>query len=106
MRLKDVSARPSQASFDSKTTVRKRMTTNENQQRSEPASASTAGKPLFRAAVSAHAGHRRYGTVLLARPVSYAFLTLLFTVVSAALIIFFTSFSYTRKAQIPGVLLP
>jgi len=62
--------------------------------------------PLFRSAVSSHAGHRRYGTVLLARPVSYAFLTLLFVAMTAALVLFFTFFSYTRKAQIPGVLLP
>ena len=62
--------------------------------------------PLFRSAVSSRAGHRRYGTVLLARPVSYAFLTLLFVAMTAALVLFFTFFSYTRKAQIPGVLLP
>lgn len=63
-------------------------------------------RTLFRSAVSSRSGHRRYGTVLLARPISYSFLTLLFVAMTAALVLFFTSFSYTRKAQIPGVLLP
>ena len=70
----------------------------------EPATAVT--RTLFRCAVSSQAGHRRYGTVLLARPISHALLTSLFVAIAAALVLFFTSFSYTRKAQIPGVLLP
>lgn len=63
-------------------------------------------RSLFRSAVSSRSGHRRYGTVLLARPIGYSFLTLLFVAMTAALVLFFTYFSYTRKAQIPGVLLP
>ena len=71
---------------------------------SEPATSVI--RTLFRSAVSSQAGHRRYGTVLLARPTSHAILTLLFLAITAALVLFFTFFSYTRKAQIPGVLLP
>lgn len=69
-------------------------------------SATAIPKPLFRRAALNQAGQRRYGTVLLARPTSYAFLTVLIATIAGALILFFALFSGTRKAQIPGVLLP
>jgi membrane fusion protein len=69
-------------------------------------SATPVAKPLFRIAVLSQAGQRRYGTVLLARPISYAYLTVMFVTITGALVLFFALFSFTRKAQIPGVLLP
>ncbi len=73
-----------------------------------PSSESTkpVAKRLFRSAALSQAGQRRYGTVLLARPISYAYLTVLFATITGALVLFFVFFSFTRKAQIPGVLLP
>lgn len=62
--------------------------------------------PLFRQQAVEHAGTRRYGTVVLARPVSYSFLTLLFVSLAAGVVTFFVLFSYTRKVQVSGVLLP
>ncbi len=44
--------------------------------------------------------------MLLARPVAHAALTLLFVVLAAGIVAFFVGFSYTRKAKVPGVLLP
>lgn len=61
---------------------------------------------MFRPQAIAHAGTRSYGTVLLARPVSYSYLTLLFVIVGAGIVAFLVLFSYTRKAHVPGVLLP
>src|SRR5439155_1361978 len=53
-----------------------------------------------------HLRRGRGGSVLLARPVSYSRLTLLFAVVGVGIVAFFVLFSYTRKAHVPGVLLP
>ncbi|MGH8509610.1 MAG: HlyD family secretion protein [Gammaproteobacteria bacterium] len=61
---------------------------------------------MFRPQAIAHAGTRSYGAVLLARPVSYSYLTLLFVIVGAGIVAFLVLFSYTRKAHVPGVLLP
>jgi membrane fusion protein len=61
---------------------------------------------LFRAEAVAHAGTRSRGTVLLARPLSYSLLTSLFLVLTSSVILFFACFSYTRKAAVPGTLLP
>lgn len=63
-------------------------------------------RPLFRQHAVEHAGTRQYGTVILARPVSYRFITALFAAIGAALISFFILFSTTRKAQCDGRLLP
>lgn len=62
--------------------------------------------PLFRSQAVEHISNRKYGTVLLAHPLSHRFLTLLFVGITAAIIAFFTFFSTTRKAQCSGVLLP
>lgn len=63
-------------------------------------------RPLFRAQALAHVGGRRFGNVLLTRPLSYAFLTALFAGLAACIVIFFAVFSYSRKVQVSGVLLP
>ena len=64
------------------------------------------GNRLFRLSAIENAGIRRYGSVVLARPLSYSFLTLFFFALACGVVIFFACFSYTRKAQVPGVLLP
>jgi membrane fusion protein len=61
---------------------------------------------MFRLEALVHAGSRRHGEILLARPPSYALLTGLFGVVACSIVVFFACFSYTRKVQVPGVLLP
>ena len=63
-------------------------------------------QPIFRSQAIEHAGTRRYGSVVLARPVSFAFLTLLFVAIAVAVVVFFVQFSYTRKAHVSGVLRP
>jgi membrane fusion protein len=62
--------------------------------------------PLFRIEALAHAGHRANGVVLLARPVSYSVVTLLFVLAAAMIVGFLFSASYTRKVVVQGVLLP
>jgi membrane fusion protein len=69
-------------------------------------SESSAAKPLFRAAALGHAGSRRYGTILLAHPVSHTVLTLMALAVASAIVLFLTVFSYSRKVTVAGVLLP
>lgn len=61
---------------------------------------------LFRNEALDQARPAAYGTVLLARPLSHLALTALFVGFALALVAFFASFSYTRKASVPGVLLP
>ena len=61
---------------------------------------------LFRQQAIDQATPAAYGTVLLARPVSHLALTLLFASFALALVAFFAGFSYTRKAKVPGILLP
>ncbi|MBC3934336.1 HlyD family efflux transporter periplasmic adaptor subunit [Undibacterium sp. CY7W] len=68
--------------------------------------ASPAATPLFRRQAIEHISNRKYGTVLLAHPLSHRFLTLLFVSIAALIIGFFVFFSTTRKAQCSGVLLP
>ena len=43
---------------------------------------------------------------MLVRPASFALLTAVFTALAIAVILFFALFSYTRKAQVSGVILP
>lgn len=62
--------------------------------------------PLFRSEALEHAKAKPYGTILLARPVSHLVLTVLFAAFALLLVGFFANFSYTRKAKVPGVLLP
>jgi membrane fusion protein len=61
---------------------------------------------LFRLSAVENARTRMYGSVVLVRPVSYSFLTFFFFALACGAVVFFTCFSYTRKAQVPGVLLP
>ncbi|MFZ4878267.1 HlyD family secretion protein [Janthinobacterium sp. Mn2066] len=78
-------------------------------QPSAPAPATTPAppvQPLFRQQAIEHLSSKQYGTVILARPVSHLFLTLLFLAIALAIIAFFIFFSTTRKAQSQGVLVP
>jgi membrane fusion protein len=61
---------------------------------------------MFRPEATKHAGARSYGSVILARPTSHLVLTGLFAAIAASLITFLALFSATRKAQVPGILLP
>lgn len=69
-------------------------------------SSATSPTSLFRRQAIDHISHRQYGTVLLAHPLSYRFLTWLFVVIAFSIVAFFALFSTTRKAQCSGVLLP
>jgi membrane fusion protein len=62
--------------------------------------------PLFRTEVLQQAGARKYGTVLLARPVSFAWLSIGFGAVMVAIVAFLACADVTRKAQVSGVLQP
>lgn len=62
--------------------------------------------PLFRWQALDHASARAQGHIVLARPVSHAWLTGLFVCIALALIAFLAGFSLTRKVRAPGVLLP
>jgi membrane fusion protein len=61
---------------------------------------------LFRREALEHQRQKLYGTILLARPPSFAVLTALFVAVAIAVVAFFFVFGFTRKATVPGVLLP
>jgi membrane fusion protein len=75
-------------------------------QGSRSGSPESSSRPLFRQAALVHVGWPMYGGILLARPVSYFFLTSLFVLIAVAIVAFFVGFSYVRKAQVSGVLLP
>lgn len=62
--------------------------------------------PLFRAAALSQAGAKQYGNIVLLRSRSLFWLTGLFSMLALAIVLFFCSSSYTRKAQVPGVLFP
>ncbi len=62
--------------------------------------------PLFRHAAIARQQQKFYGSILLARPLTFVFLTAFFVVVAAAIILFFFMFGFTRKEVVPGVLIP
>ena len=66
----------------------------------------TESKALFRTEMREVAGGRSLGSVLLTRPLSFSVLTAFFTAILAALLAFFAGSTYTRKAQVVGVLLP
>ncbi|WP_115616148.1 biotin/lipoyl-binding protein [Chromobacterium vaccinii] len=63
-------------------------------------------RQLFRSEALNHAYNRAYGNIVLAKPTSFAWLTCFFTVITLIIILFLLTFSYTRKAQVTGVLLP
>jgi membrane fusion protein len=62
--------------------------------------------PLFRIEAIQHASGSLYGTIILARPVSYGILTGLFTLMAVAVIAFLVFFNYTSSAIIQGVVVP
>ncbi len=66
----------------------------------------SANKPLFRREAIQYSAVRRYGDVVLARPVSYSFLTLMFLGLAASIVSFFVAFSYSHKVQVSGALIP
>lgn len=63
-------------------------------------------RPLFRQQALSHLSAKQYGTVMLAKSVSFRVLTALFVTIALAILVFFALFSTTRKAQTAGVLLP
>jgi membrane fusion protein len=75
---------------------------------SPPAAAASAApvQTLFRKQALEHTGTRQFGTVLLTRSTSHTILTALFVSLALSILLFFTFFSTTRKAQCQGVLLP
>ena len=62
--------------------------------------------PLFRVQALKHSSGASHGKVLLARPLSFTVLTALFVGIAIAVVLFFACFSFTRKAQVAGVILP
>lgn len=62
--------------------------------------------PLFRKEMREAVGGRALGSVLLTRPISFTVLTAFFTSILVVLLAFFAVSSYTRKAQVIGILLP
>lgn len=61
---------------------------------------------LFRQEALDHQRQKLHGTILLARPVSFTVLTAFFAAVAVAVVAFFFFFGFSRKAAVPGVLLP
>jgi membrane fusion protein len=61
---------------------------------------------LFRREALENVGVRTYGTVILARPLSATVLTSISVLLAAGVVLFFALCGYTRKAQVPGVILP
>lgn len=62
--------------------------------------------PLFREEALQYQSERLYGSIILTRHWSYATLTLLFSAIVVALIIFFWVAGYTRKETVAGVIAP
>jgi membrane fusion protein len=62
--------------------------------------------PLFRQQALEHASQRLHGEILLARPLSYSALTLLFAAIAVGLVAFFVFFGYTRKVEVAGLIAP
>lgn len=71
-----------------------------------PSKSKSSVSPVFRDEAVAYAGARQYGTVVLATPVSYALLSLLFAAIAVCIAAFLALSSYQRKVQVSGVLLP
>lgn len=61
---------------------------------------------FFRSEVTQAQGHRAYGVITLAQPVSLRWLTLASGCLAAAVAAYFACGSYTRKVQVMGVLVP
>jgi multidrug efflux pump subunit AcrA (membrane-fusion protein) len=62
--------------------------------------------PLFRAQALAYATVRQYGSIVLLRPAGLAWITGVFCLIAAAVLVFFATADYTRKEQASGVLMP
>lgn len=73
---------------------------------SAPAQSGAKVRLLFRQQAVDFQRQKPYGTVLLLRPLSHRLLTVTFSLFALALIVFFMSFSTTRKAHVQGLLLP
>jgi membrane fusion protein len=71
-----------------------------------PTPDTSARTPLFRQQALDSARHKLHGEILLARPVSFSALTILFAGIAVGIIVFFALFGYTRKAQVVGVIAP
>ena len=63
-------------------------------------------RQLFRTAALDHAGARQHGAIVLTRSASLNRLTVCAAILALGLILFFFLASYTRKAQVSGMLLP
>ncbi len=63
-------------------------------------------RPLFRQQALEQLSAKQYGTVILAKSLSFRLLTALFGLIVVCIVAFFVFFSTTRKAQTAGVLLP
>lgn len=63
-------------------------------------------RPLFRQQAISQLSTKQYGTVILAKSLSFRFFTFFFVLIAVGIIAFFMFFSTTRKAQTSGVLLP
>src|SRR5689334_14496371 len=63
-------------------------------------------RPLFRPEAVVHAGQATPGAVLLTRTTAQGIAVACVGVVAIAIVAFLVLASYTRKAQVPGVLLP
>jgi membrane fusion protein len=61
---------------------------------------------MFRLEAVEYSRSRSHGTVVLARPLSHAWLTWLFSAIAVALVLFFVFAGVTRKAEVRGVLQP
>src|SRR5581483_7330057 len=61
---------------------------------------------MFRLEAVEYSRSRSHGTVLLARPLSHAWLTWLFSAIAVVVVLFFALATVTRKAEVRGVLLP
>jgi membrane fusion protein len=62
--------------------------------------------PLFRLQAIEHATGSLFGTIVLARPVSFAWLTGLFSLIALAIVCFLALYSYTSKAVVQGIVVP
>jgi len=67
---------------------------------------SSTPRPLFREQAVNNLIAKQYGTVILSSSLSQRFLTFIFVTIASCIIIFFVSFSTTRKIQASGVLMP
>ena len=61
---------------------------------------------MFRLEAVQHSRAGSHGTVILARPLSHAWLTWMFAAIAALLVSFFMTAGVTRSAQVRGVLMP